>query len=898
MMTMKLQMKTGPGGGEEPAQDQPWSGSPLSPPPLDKETVFEWFGLQLSPAQRIEFMCGLLHMCQPLELRFLGSYLEDLARKDFFVLRDFECRANSPADLVPLTDPLDPVVRAKLLVYLSLLQSDNRECAGIMFHILSHVDPVLFYLQPGSSCGPCPGVLDQLALLFTMASVHPAFHFHQREAVRDQLEQILLVLERHRQNPQVLTEELKVQTSPSADLGDSHTHCQSLHSSSRTTPQREAVHIETIVLQSISRSRIEKEYSFEVKWSDSTSSNVTKTHSDLENFLLKLPKDQCTESFQRSIVSLLNQREMFDGWDGETNIRERFLAAPTPFRTSRGVCRFFSCDSQPARSRCICQPVQAYNGDCSDASSQEEDTYVQEQKKKPVSRSPCQPGQKEPRYPTAERMRKSCSQQGAQHVDSEKKSLTGVRGRSRAPPTDRDKAKSKGAALVINGATSQKKVGASGPDTFGESSSESYSLPSSPQHGAGSVDSDDNIRDTDSHSTACVKAPDSTGSSPQEHVLVMVDVSSHQDQIKPLFGPQPFSPSLLYSTADSGLREAPPPSISSTPDDTPSMPMMMPPVPPVLPIPRVVRDLEKRESFPTFGLPRHGLPHPVSPGVQPVVQRFKTLSTNHSPGGRGDGAPAAPHSSIIRGFQGPPRSLQPCPDSGVLEGPPAYSLPQAPPPAPPSPEPSADSSTGQSECPSTGSPPAPLQHAQQQAGGCGACGCHNNCGSVASVCHAAPFFPPQHMSTASCQMFSVPPPLFQLTSLCSNSYLTHTPPPPPAPTFFPSAPPTYLHTHAQCQTEVTPHMVASYSLQQQLGLAHSVYQHVYPNPLGRLLAAAAASGKGGVNKKNGSVSCCNCGGSGHYVQDCNQPAIDSKQQGGFHLKYIVSHFSESLENTD
>ncbi|KAM7390833.1 hypothetical protein PAMA_008833 [Pampus argenteus] len=247
MLTMKLPMKTGEEGGDETAEDDsldqsehqhiPGAVSPSSvsdrledsprphmyPPQLDKETVYEWFGLHLNPAKRVEFMCGLLHMCQPLELRFLGSYLEDLARKDYHVLRDFEFRANSPSDLGLLTDVVDPVVRSKLLVCLSLLGSDSRECAGILFRILSHVDPALFYksydysLPPlrdphhhsvhppchdGSVTGrteqPCgvsvndtaAGALEQLALLFTMASLHPAFHFHQNKWMRQTLKEL------------------------------------------------------------------------------------------------------------------------------------------------------------------------------------------------------------------------------------------------------------------------------------------------------------------------------------------------------------------------------------------------------------------------------------------------------------------------------------------------------------------------------------------------------------------------------------------------------------------------------------------------------------------------------------------------------------------------------------
>uniref|UniRef100_A0A3Q2QI80 Zinc finger CCHC-type containing 2 n=1 Tax=Fundulus heteroclitus TaxID=8078 RepID=A0A3Q2QI80_FUNHE len=210
-------------------------GSPPGPrvhaPHLDRESVFEWFGHHLNPAKRIEFMCGLLHMCQPLELRFLGSYLEDLARKDYHVLRDFECRANNPGDLGLLVDVVDPVIRSKLIVCLSLLGSDRRECAGILSRILSSVDLALSCRSldcslppftepqhhPHPSFPPCPdgsvcqqnrdepaaGALEQLALLYTMASLHPAFHFHQREVIRGQLGKIELALAEEKRQRQL-----------------------------------------------------------------------------------------------------------------------------------------------------------------------------------------------------------------------------------------------------------------------------------------------------------------------------------------------------------------------------------------------------------------------------------------------------------------------------------------------------------------------------------------------------------------------------------------------------------------------------------------------------------------------------------------------------------------------
>ncbi|KAJ7402056.1 hypothetical protein BTVI_89894 [Pitangus sulphuratus] len=222
----------GPGPGPPPphaALGAPGGGGPGSAAArTDKETVYEWFGLVLGSAQRLEFMVGLLDLCNPLELRFLGSCLEDLARKDYHCLRDSEAKANGLSDPGQLGDFRDPAVRSKLIVYLALLGSENREAAGRLHRLLPQVDSIL-QSCPAARRAPAEedddeeeeegdmvvvmdgaaengqaglpaaqglgcGAQEELLLLFTMASLHPAFSFHQRVTLREHLERLRTAL--------------------------------------------------------------------------------------------------------------------------------------------------------------------------------------------------------------------------------------------------------------------------------------------------------------------------------------------------------------------------------------------------------------------------------------------------------------------------------------------------------------------------------------------------------------------------------------------------------------------------------------------------------------------------------------------------------------------------------
>ncbi|XP_072242794.1 zinc finger CCHC domain-containing protein 14 [Leuresthes tenuis] len=158
---------------------------------VQREGVYRWFS-SLTSAQRAEFLCGLLDLCVPIELRFLGSCLEDLARKDYHSLRDAEIKANNPADLSGLTNITDEVVRSKLLVSLALLGSDNREAAGVLYRTLTHIDAVINNYGLALNDGRTE---EQFLLLFTMASNHPAFSFHQKQVLRQQLGQIQDILQ-------------------------------------------------------------------------------------------------------------------------------------------------------------------------------------------------------------------------------------------------------------------------------------------------------------------------------------------------------------------------------------------------------------------------------------------------------------------------------------------------------------------------------------------------------------------------------------------------------------------------------------------------------------------------------------------------------------------------------
>lgn len=145
-----------------------------------KEEICTWFK-ELSPHKRVDIMCGMLHLCLPLELRFLGSYVEDLAKKDFNHLREAEGKANSRNEMSKFKDADGKAFRSKMAVYLALLHSSNTSCSSVIYELLeNHIQNSLSVIN-----GLDGTAIHSILLVLAMAMNHPAFTFHQKGKMFD-----------------------------------------------------------------------------------------------------------------------------------------------------------------------------------------------------------------------------------------------------------------------------------------------------------------------------------------------------------------------------------------------------------------------------------------------------------------------------------------------------------------------------------------------------------------------------------------------------------------------------------------------------------------------------------------------------------------------------------------
>ncbi|XP_068053944.1 zinc finger CCHC domain-containing protein 2 isoform X3 [Anomalospiza imberbis] len=1101
----------GPGPGPPPppaSLGAPGGGGPGSAAArTDKETVYEWFGLVLGSAQRLEFMVGLLDLCNPLELRFLGSCLEDLARKDYHCLRDSEAKANGLSDPGQLGDFRDPAVRSKLIVYLALLGSENREAAGRLHRLLPQVDSIL-QSCPAAQRAPAEeeeeeedegdvvvvmdgaaengqaglpaaqglgcGAQEELLLLFTMASLHPAFSFHQRVTLREHLERLRRAL----CGDQEEEEEGGFGRHP-AQNDFSHGDCMSSNETSlleRTTaprdglpmashrPQREAVHIEKITLKDVSRKRADKhlEYTFKVTWSDFSVTCVTKTHQELQEFLLKLPKELSSEAFDKAILRALNQgfqkREERRHADLEPIIRQLFSNTSQAFLQNQRVYNFFqSISSESLHTHSNLQPslktvktAEHFKEDSSEASSQEEGSCVLKDvmqhtavHKKHNGKSPVANSTSSAKCSSLDSLniqhseqngvmdwrRKSCIvQQHPEHCTNlldqhtvEKRSLSAVSKKKGKPQLEKEKAKKTDCRLTnrsngVRVAASQHiRTGTakdlnldagSGHDTCGETSSESYSSPSSPRHdGRESFDSEEEKdRDTDSNSEdsgnqnttrftgySAVSSSNMSKSSAQIPSVNNENGSLSEDPLNAKFQHISFMPALhcvMHSAAQKPEAVVPPPisADGKTMGMLVTTPVAVSPVreaansPPAGMGPVTSGEPEKRLELMASPLPVPSsfLPHSVQPGspaLHLAIHRLKIPSPQgssesctvngpqqptgslsigspntafipvHNPGsfpgspvpttdpitkpasqvvglnqmvphiegnpgaipqptnlkvvlpaaGLSTAAPPPPPASYALPGSPHATSVLPNQNTNVLSTGATSSPPQSaglgvgqvqstvPPAIPthtpgpaPSPSPALTHSTAQSDSTSyinavgnnnTNGTMLPPQ--QLGSGPCGSCGRRCSCGTNGSLQINSYFYHnPLHG-----QVYRVPS-FFTLPSLCNGSYLNqaHQSNGTQLPFFLPQSP----YANGLMHDPVMGSQ-ANYGMQQMAGFGR--FYPVYPAP------NVVANTNGSGPKKNGNVSCYNCGVSGHYAQDCKQSSMEASQQGTYRLRY-------------
>lgn len=147
---------------------------------IRKEDVCSWYS-NLAPASRIDFLSGFLRLLLPWELRFVGSCLEDLARRDFHVFREAELRANTMSVMQRISSLYSftsDEFRALLAISLALLHSTNVQCATLYSDVLiwnfELARELVRYDQVSR---------EDIILLYNLAVNHPAFTFDQRQTL-------------------------------------------------------------------------------------------------------------------------------------------------------------------------------------------------------------------------------------------------------------------------------------------------------------------------------------------------------------------------------------------------------------------------------------------------------------------------------------------------------------------------------------------------------------------------------------------------------------------------------------------------------------------------------------------------------------------------------------------
>lgn len=153
----------------------------------DKEEVLAWFH-QADPVTRVDFMCKVLQLCTPFEIRFIGTCVEHLARKDYYKFRENELKANDLGELKSVTDKVlqgGYTWLSQLIIYLCLMHSrPNSQCPTLIHSLTTALD---HRIRSAGERTFNDTLFGDIELLLTIALHHPAFTWSQKEAFLSQL---------------------------------------------------------------------------------------------------------------------------------------------------------------------------------------------------------------------------------------------------------------------------------------------------------------------------------------------------------------------------------------------------------------------------------------------------------------------------------------------------------------------------------------------------------------------------------------------------------------------------------------------------------------------------------------------------------------------------------------
>ena len=149
--------------------------------------------------ERIELMVEMFRYLTPTEMRFVLTYLEDLAANSLRTYQRVESEANDCKRLSSLTRPeatLDEII-GQAVLFTSFLRKDNINGARLMTRILEEVMRRVERMScvPNGELGtknadPELPLIGDVLLLFSMASHHSAFSFNSRFELHTHLKRL------------------------------------------------------------------------------------------------------------------------------------------------------------------------------------------------------------------------------------------------------------------------------------------------------------------------------------------------------------------------------------------------------------------------------------------------------------------------------------------------------------------------------------------------------------------------------------------------------------------------------------------------------------------------------------------------------------------------------------